>query len=352
MHGNVWEWCEDEEKEVDGTSLRAIRGGTWYIIPWQCRAAMRHANPPDFRDGGVGLRVARVRVGSNADPDRRAAERLIAYAQLTVRFKNGSSRMIDRGEPLPAEPFFLTYLFIPFGAKDADDLMNQVIVPEVKGLTKLQAISSAEGFVPCSDEVLEQLLHSSVGKQLRVLNMKLSLSPRTFDLLQQFPELRGVTLHVREGDSELLGRLAELPQFSDLTVIGPTTQSTTAELVEPLARLNLKRFALIKPDGVDQRLIEALAKQPELRYVEFYSAGLTDGDAQALGSLKQVEELILTQNRLSDAALSALTDLAKLRRLRVARNEVTAEGLHKLAAALPKCRIEHDGGVIDPGSAE
>ena len=29
MHGNVWEWCEDEQKLDNGASRRVIRGGSW-----------------------------------------------------------------------------------------------------------------------------------------------------------------------------------------------------------------------------------------------------------------------------------------------------------------------------------
>jgi formylglycine-generating enzyme required for sulfatase activity len=64
MHGNVWEWCEDEQKVDRGASPRVHRGGGWDAVSGACRAAYRHAHPPSFRDGGLGLRVARVPAGA------------------------------------------------------------------------------------------------------------------------------------------------------------------------------------------------------------------------------------------------------------------------------------------------
>jgi formylglycine-generating enzyme required for sulfatase activity len=44
MHGNVWEWCEDEE----GSGTRALRGGGWYSDVGDCRASRRGwFNPAD-----------------------------------------------------------------------------------------------------------------------------------------------------------------------------------------------------------------------------------------------------------------------------------------------------------------
>jgi len=73
MHGNVWEWCEDnwhpnyEDAPEDGSawkggnaSSRVLRGGSWSGIPRVLRSADRDGYPPDFRDDDVGFRVART----------------------------------------------------------------------------------------------------------------------------------------------------------------------------------------------------------------------------------------------------------------------------------------------------
>ncbi|MGK7951977.1 MAG: SUMF1/EgtB/PvdO family nonheme iron enzyme [Xenococcaceae cyanobacterium] len=74
MHGNVWEWCEDDWHDnyngapTDGSAWRSvlggdtkvIRGGSWYDHQWNCRSAVRDFYPRNFRNRPFGLRVACV----------------------------------------------------------------------------------------------------------------------------------------------------------------------------------------------------------------------------------------------------------------------------------------------------
>lgn len=71
MHGNVWEWCEDvwhgnyKDAPTDGSawlsggdsSLRVLRGGSWYDYGRVCRSADRDGNHAGGRDDYVGFRV-------------------------------------------------------------------------------------------------------------------------------------------------------------------------------------------------------------------------------------------------------------------------------------------------------
>ena len=55
MSGNVWEWCED----VDYTSYRRIRGGSWLNVADYCAVANRVNGNPVNRYGDFGFRLAR-----------------------------------------------------------------------------------------------------------------------------------------------------------------------------------------------------------------------------------------------------------------------------------------------------
>ena len=72
MHGNVWEWCQDDYKDdyqgapTNGTAVpnagasdRVVRGGSWSSMAVFCRSASRLWNPPDDRDGSLGFRPAK-----------------------------------------------------------------------------------------------------------------------------------------------------------------------------------------------------------------------------------------------------------------------------------------------------
>ena len=71
MHGNVWEWCQDnwhdnyKNAPNDGSawlsgesSINVIRGGSWNVNPRYCRSAGRDRFNPDDTDYDDGFRVA------------------------------------------------------------------------------------------------------------------------------------------------------------------------------------------------------------------------------------------------------------------------------------------------------
>jgi formylglycine-generating enzyme required for sulfatase activity len=77
MHGNVWEWVEDDWYEnyrgapTDGSAwkdvrpggnprLCVLRGGSWDDLPRGCRSAFRGGIDADLRVSIVGFRVART----------------------------------------------------------------------------------------------------------------------------------------------------------------------------------------------------------------------------------------------------------------------------------------------------
>ena len=73
MHGNVWEWCQDdwhdnyEGAPTDGSAwlsgnsnTKVMRGGSWFINPDYCRSAFRYFNSRVDRSDFIGFRVVCV----------------------------------------------------------------------------------------------------------------------------------------------------------------------------------------------------------------------------------------------------------------------------------------------------
>ncbi|EKF06107.1 kinase domain protein [Tolypothrix sp. PCC 7601] len=72
MHGNVWEWCQDDYHEnyqgapTDGSAwlssgdnnYRLLRGGSWYNVPGYCRSANRSKIRADNFNLYIGFRIA------------------------------------------------------------------------------------------------------------------------------------------------------------------------------------------------------------------------------------------------------------------------------------------------------
>jgi formylglycine-generating enzyme required for sulfatase activity len=71
MHGNVWEWCQDDwrenyeeikkSKKQQNQAYKALRGGSWGTDPYVCRSAIRDiADRRDDRFDDLGFRVVCV----------------------------------------------------------------------------------------------------------------------------------------------------------------------------------------------------------------------------------------------------------------------------------------------------
>ena len=76
--------------------------------------------------------------------------------------------------------------------------------------------------------------------------------------------------------------------------------------------------------------------------------GITDGGLDHFKDCHLLTTVALQNTQISDPCLERLAGYPKLTVLNVKNTKVTETGVKKLAAALPQCKIEWDGGVIEP----
>jgi len=88
----------------------------------------------------------------------------------------------------------------------------------------------------------------------------------------------------------------------------------------------------------------------KLGTVVLSQTAVTDVGLEHLAAMQSLTKLYLAGTKVTDAGLALLTKCQKLDTLHIQKTAVTEAGVKKLAAALPKCQIEWDGGVIEPKS--
>jgi eukaryotic-like serine/threonine-protein kinase len=85
-------------------------------------------------------------------------------------------------------------------------------------------------------------------------------------------------------------------------------------------------------------------KLTELEVVDTPAADATVAAAAVLPTLTR---LVLTGTQITEAGLASLKTAKKLETLDLRRNKLTEARVKALAATIPACRIEWDGGVIE-----
>lgn len=102
----------------------------------------------------------------------------------------------------------------------------------------------------------------------------------------------------------------------------------------------------------DHRGQEDLAGMGEtwtgLEEVYLNGSQVTDNGLRQLLNCENLRILAMAGTGVTDEGLAILRQIKTLTTLAVPATKVTEDGVKKFAAALPKCRIEWDGGVIEP----
>jgi predicted Ser/Thr protein kinase len=173
-----------------------------------------------------------------------------------------------------------------------------------------------------SDKVTDAGLEHLRDMPLVMLTMdKCAVTDAGLAHLKAWPELRSLALINTKVTDAGLAMVAALPKVVQLSLTGPFTDKGAAHL----------------------------RKMKGLVYLAIIDARLTDAGVAMLAELKALVGLTLQSMPITDAGLQFVKGLPQLEALDILHTKVTAEGLKKLAAALPRTGIVSDHGTFAPG---
>jgi formylglycine-generating enzyme required for sulfatase activity len=234
MHGNVWEWCADEEKAADGAVLKVPRGGSWHNDSSICLASNRYPISPSVQGNFVGLRLARVRVspsqplasGTDAPIDyaaeRKAAEWVLKVGG-TLQLESPLSEAISLREgKLPEGPFTVRAVdFVQLKVLKDDDLAP------LGGRQRLQSLRISETQIDG-----EGLVHISHSRTLRGLILGNSqMTDVAMAHIASLTQLR--SLDIRNSSGVTDAGLIHLQSLTNLELLGlPPSASERCETID------------------------------------------------------------------------------------------------------------------------
>jgi serine/threonine protein kinase len=115
-----------------------------------------------------------------------------------------------------------------------------------------------------------------------------------------------------------------------------------------LKSLSKLRALSLANTGVSNRGVAALRDLKELENLNLHLTSVTDAALADLAKFPALRELWLSRTKVSDKGLAQLNGMKSLRHLTLTGTGVTADGAAKLAASIPNCQIDYDGGTIKP----
>lgn len=203
--------------------------------------------------------------------------------------------------------------------------LTDATLPLLAGLTELEELNT-EG-TQLSDAGLAGFAVFKNVKSMSFYHPSLDLKEFNgsgFAALKDLPKLERLTIAGTRADDRLLAAVAQIPQLKDFRTWHTYQSQAGNAFLEKLPELRSLTLGqrLRRWDGSSN------------------ATSLDDATLDILSRLKALESLSLDEARLTLPALLKLKELPKLKKLSLARIDLSAEDLEKLKAALPEAKIE------------
>ncbi len=305
-----------------------------------------------------------------ADPDRTAAEALLPHFEsIGVRLPSGVSVSVKSGDSLPAGPFTLTALS---RAKPSPPkgFVDDVLVPAVAPLAGLEAVYDPFANLAFSEAAVARLAAAPCRDTLVKLVSPVPLTGTTIDALKTFPKLTELTLRVGRAGAADVARLGELTTTTNLkienmigseagwgAITGLSLQSLTLVRCKGLDAAAGSRIAAMPTlterlnlyeCDLDADALTALGRSPRLIHLGLYKCKYPEAGVAAAAAIPTLSVLEVEGGPFGDGGVDALAKTSGPKRLVLKGTKVTADGVKRLRAAWPKCKVEWDGDAAAP----
>jgi len=296
LHGNVEEWCLPGGKS--GNQYRQC-GGSWSSPPERCRTVDRPNVPPTSFSRTAGFRLVRVRVSDEGPqvrpelpPEQRATlDWILSHGGKLIAIMEGKELVLNPGARLP------------------------------EGITRIDTVD-LEGIRLLDETNVARLRHLP---KVRNVLMGSFVNDKMFASLMSYPGIINLDNLDIKGAAISDDSLAQLHHLSNhFFGLVLSNSQISAKGIKHLQGLTNAGVLLKECRNIDDEACRVLASTPRWHW------------------------LGLTGTSITDAGLQELHACRKLVAIDVVRCPVTEDGVRKLAAALPSCRIEWDGGFIEP----
>ena len=169
--------------------------------------------------------------------------------------------------------------------------------------------------VPVGDDAIELLQRFEGLRQVSLWGT--NVTDRGFAQLENCQNLHYLILWRNKGiTDEGMKTVKQLRRLHTLEIYGPTLSDAGLAHISGLP--NLKELLLIKP-----------------------IPGITDSGLKHISQMTSLTMLIVEGGDVTDQGVQHLANLANLKELALRGTKVTSDGVQRLKAALPDCKIEH-----------
>lgn len=198
-----------------------------------------------------------------------------------------------------------------------------------------------------ADRIITEWAFSNGGQlTIRIGETQKLINPTvTRRIPEESFELVGVELGKSLANDESAARFDGLKNLEMLSIVGGTLSDQGIAKLRHLPRLN---YLNLHGANLTNACLPGLKELPELAKLILINCNLTDTGIAELKALAKLKFLNLMGTPITDVGLTHLQQIAGLKELDLRLTKVSEAGVKKLATALPQCKIEWDGGVINP----